>query len=92
MESSLRKFNNFKPLNFWFDYPIHRVDEEDTLKKYAAGDTRANLTRSYKRNQTTESLKEEFDNAFDTNKRKDGTCLAFVLAEDLGISERTVRD
>ena len=51
MESSLREFNNFKPLNFWFEYPIHRIDDQDTLKKkYADGDTRANLERSSKRN------------------------------------------
>ncbi len=93
MESSLREFNNFKPLNFWFDYPIHRVDEEDTLKKkYAAGDTRANLERSSKRNQTPLSRKSEFDQAFDINKRKDGTCVAIVLSEYLGIAERTIRD
>ena len=92
MESSLREFNNFKPLNFWFEYPIHRIDDQDTLKKkYADGDTRANLERSSKRNQTPTSRKDEFDAAFDLNKMKDGTCLASVLSEYLGIAERTVR-
>lgn len=93
LESSLREFQGFKPVNIWFDYPIHRVDEAGRLtKNYADGDPRANLTRSYKRNQTTDSRKDEFDKAFDTNKRKDGTCYAFVVAEYLGIAERTVRD
>lgn len=92
MESSLREFNNFKPLNFWFEYPIHRIDDQETLKKkYADGDTRANLERSSKRNQTPTSRKEEFDQAFDLNKMKDGTCLSSVLSEYLGIAERTVR-
>jgi hypothetical protein len=92
MESSLREFNNFKPLNFWFEYPIHRIDDQDTLKKkYADGDTRANLERSSKRNQTSTSRKGEFNQAFDLNKMKDGTCLASVLSEYLGIAERTVR-
>jgi len=92
MESSLREFNNFKPLNFWFEYPIHRIGDQDTLKKkYADGDTRANLERSSKRNQTPTSRKDEFDTAFDLNKMKDGTCLASVLSEYLGIAERTVR-
>jgi regulatory protein RepA len=92
MESSLREFNNFKPLNFWFEYPIHRIDDQETLKKkYADGDTRANLERSSKRNQTPTSRKEEFDQAFDLNKMKDGTCLSYVLSEYLGIAERTVR-
>ena len=81
------------PVNIWFEYPIHRVDNTGKLiKNYADGDPKANLTRSYKRNQTTESRKDEFDQAFDMNKKKDGTCLAFVLSEYLGIAERTVRD
>ena len=93
LESSLREFRSFTPVNIWFDYPIHRVDEAGRLtKNYADGDPRVNLSRSYKRNQTTDSRKEEFDKAFDTNKRKDGTCFAFVLAEYLGIAERTVRE
>ena len=93
LESSLREFQSFKPVNIWFEYPIHRVDDKDALKKnYADGDPRANLTKSYKRNQTPKSRKEEFDQAFDANKKKDGTCLASVLSEYLGMAERTVRD
>jgi len=93
LESSLREFPSFLPVNIWFEYPIHRVENTDMLdKNYVDGDPRANLTKSYKRNQTTESRKEEFDKAFVVNKKKDGTCLALVLAEYLGIAERTVRD
>ena len=93
LESTLREFASFKPVNFWFEYPIHRVEESNKLdKNYVDGDPRANLTKSYKRNQTTESRKEEFDKAFEANKKKDGTCLAFVIGEYLGIAERTVRD
>jgi len=93
LESTLREFASFKPVNFWFEYPIHRVEESNKLdKNYVDGDPRANLTKSYKRNQTTESRKEEFDEAFEANKKKDGTCLAFVISEYLGIAERTVRD
>jgi RecA-family ATPase len=93
LESTLREFASFKPVNFWFEYPIHRVEETDKLdKNYVDGDPRGNLLKSYKRRQTRKSRKEEFDEAFDANKKKDGTCLAFVLAEYLGIAERTVRD
>jgi RecA-family ATPase len=93
LESSLREFASFKPVNFWFEYPIHRVEETDKLyKNYVDGDPRVNLLKSYKRRQTRQSRKEEFDEAFEVNKKKDGTCLAFVLSEYLGIAERTVRD
>ena len=92
LESSLREFKNFKPVNFWFEYPIHRIDDKGILDKtYADGDPKANLEKSGKRNQTSESRKDEFDNAFDINMRDDGTCEASVLAEYLGISDRTIR-
>ena len=93
LESSLREFPNFKPVNFWFEYPIHRIDNKGVLQKnYAEGDPKANLKKSGKRNQTPESRKDEFDNAFDINKNEDGTCKAIELAEYLGLSERTIRD
>ena len=92
LESSLREFQNFKPVNFWFEYPIHRVDDKGILAKhYADGDPKANLEKSGKRTQTPESRKEEFDAAFDINKQNDGTCLLSVLAEYLGVTDRTIR-
>ena len=92
LESSLREFRNFKPVNFWFEYPIHRIDEKGILeKRYADGDPLANLEKSGKRTQTPESRKDEFDAAFEINMQEDGTCEAVVLAEYMGIAERTVR-
>ncbi|MCB5280253.1 MAG: AAA family ATPase, partial [Candidatus Cloacimonetes bacterium] len=92
LESSLREFGNFKPVNFWFEYPIHKLDDKGILTKhYAEGDPKANLEKSGKRKQTPESRKDEFDAAFDINMEDDGTCKASVLAEYLGIAERTVR-
>ena len=92
MESSLREFNNFKPLNFWFEYPIHKVDEQNTLyKKYAAGDTRANLEKSSKRSQTPEDRKEVFDKAFKTLLDTVGNCTIEDLIKYLNLSERTIR-
>jgi hypothetical protein len=92
MESSLREFNNFKPLNFWFEYPIHKVDEQNTLdKKYAAGDARANLEKSSKRSQTPEDRKEVFDKAFKTLLDTVGNCTIEDLIKYLNLSERTIR-
>lgn len=92
LESSLREFRNIKPVNFWFEYPIHRVDDKDLLSKhYAEGDPKGNLLKSGKRSQTPETRKEEFDAAFDINVNEDGTCEAVIIGEYLGIAERTVR-
>ena len=92
LECSLREFSNFKPRNFWFEYPIHRVDEQGILGGlYSEGDPKSNLAKSGKRKQTPELRKEEFDRAFDINGSIDGTCPASAIAEYLGIAERTVR-
>lgn len=93
LESSMREFRNIMPVNFWFDYPIHIVDKEGLLKKnYATGDPRANLLLSGKRKQTPESRKEEFDEAFDINVNDDGTCRVAILAEYLGVSDKTIKN
>lgn len=93
LESSLREFPNFKPVNFWFEYPIHRIDDKGILQKvYATGDPKANLDKSGKRSQTPESRKEEFDTAFEINVDEDGSCDVNELAEYLDLKERTIRD
>lgn len=93
LESSLREFPNFKPRNFWFQYPVHILDTKGELNAlYSEGDPKGNLTKSGKRNQTPASRKEEFDRAFDILVEKDGSCDVDALAEYLGIKERTVRE
>ncbi|MDG0889229.1 AAA family ATPase [Paracholeplasma manati] len=92
LESSLREFSNFKPVNFWFEYPLHRVDDKGILAKhYADGDPKANLDKSGKRNQTTESRKDAFDAAFDICLSDKEFCTTDELANYLGISVRTVQ-
>lgn len=93
LESSLREFPNFKPRNFWFQYPIHTLDKNGELAKlYSEGDPKGNLTKSGKRNQTPESRREEFDRAFDILVEEDGSCSVEELAEYLGVKERTARE
>lgn len=93
LESSLREFPNFKPRNFWFQYPIHRLDTKGELSTlHSEGDPKGNLKKSGKRNQTPESRKDEFDRAFDICVDDDGTCSVDAIAEYLDLKERTVRE
>ena len=32
IEATLREFRGFDPINVWFEYPVHRIDEIGTLK------------------------------------------------------------
>ena len=89
LESSLREFPNIKPVNFWFKYPIHYIDDAGVLKNMRAeGDSKANAKE--KRGNSKDNRREEFDKAFDI--------LAFEedvkvndLAEYLEVSDRTIR-
>lgn len=96
LESNLREFPNFKPVNFWFDYPIHRIDDKNILSKvYAEGDTRNNLTKSRKRNQTVETRRAEFDRAFNiltVTEDGEATCTVEELMEYLDVTERVIRE
>ena len=78
MESSLREFENFEPVNFWFEYPIHRVDKSGELGgAYAEGSALANLSKSGKR--TTENERRaSLDNAYQVCN-----CSGIVRVSDL---------
>ena len=92
LECSLREFENFKPINLWFDYPLHKADTSGVLRNVGAeGSSDANLAKSGKRKQTTEMRKDEFDSAFQVNVGDDGACDFDVLCEYLGLAERTVQ-
>ena len=65
LESNLREFENIEPVNFWFEHPVHRIDNSDELGRIpAVGSMAANLSRSSKRT-TAEERKTSLDTAYD---------------------------
>ena len=64
LESSLREFANIEPVNFWFEYPVHRIDAAGTLGEMPAqGSLEAGrLKNSHAK--TAETCAEEFRNAY----------------------------
>ena len=32
IEGTLREYASFRPVNVWFDYPVHRIDDTGTLE------------------------------------------------------------
>ena len=92
MEGSLREFPNFKPVNCWFNYPIHVVDSIGVLSTtYAEGSKDANLAKSGKRKQTQKDREQEFNDAFDMSSLNDKSCTVKDLAEYMGVTERTIQ-
>ena len=64
MESSLREFKNFEPVNFWFQYPLHHLDNEELKTMPAQGSQEAGRMKS-KFHKTTEQAEEAFRSTFD---------------------------
>ncbi len=89
LESSLREFQNITPVNFWFEYPIHRLDSSDTLKELPMqGSFEAGRMKN-SRCKSTETANSEFRNAFYT-QAIDGSVSVQDMMNYLGISDKTV--
>lgn len=65
MESSLREFPNIKPVNFWFEYPIHRVDTTGELAKLNAEGSAAGNRQKSPKVQKGENWREKLDTAYE---------------------------
>lgn len=96
VEGTLREFPKFDPVNLWFSYPIHVIDEVGILgdinpevekpawKKGAENNKKNAKNRKADR-------KKALEEAIEGSNFGDTPAVADV-AEYLGISERTVRD
>jgi hypothetical protein len=89
IEGTFREFPKQAPLNLWFDYPIHRADEDEVLKDAAyegdGSDKNQKMLRGRKnqvKEQKTQSIS-EFDIAFE-NIQVDGVASAIDIAKELG--------
>ncbi len=60
LESSLREFENIEPVDFWFEYPLHRVDETGELSRMPAqGSGEAGLVKN-PHHKTAEAAAEDY--------------------------------
>ena len=92
LEGSLREFANFRPVDFWFKYPIHYVDRNGRLGDLpASGTPEAGKLRSSKY-KTAAQCAEEFRMAYRV-LNLDGTGVSVKdMATYLELAERSVRD
>lgn len=91
LEASLREFKPFKPVEFWFRYPLHVLDECGALKELpSVGTMEAGKISSG--NRTHEQCAEQIRTAYDMENMDGNGVSVKDLAAHLGIAERTVRD
>lgn len=96
IEGTLREFKGFKPLNLWFDYPIHRLDFGGSLERAEAeGSARAWERKKEDRQKKKKAEKlDELEMAFNSiesfNPTEEVTLKA--LGEQMNIKDmRTVK-
>ena len=89
LESSLREFPNLPPVNFWFEYPIHKVDANGSLGTMPAqGTLQAGRLRNPKC-KSADSAADEFRTAFDA-LNMDGKVTVKDMAEYMGLIDKTI--
>lgn len=95
MEFSLREFKNPQPINLWFEYPLHKLDETGELAKlHPSGSAEGNLDMSGNRTTKDERLESlisawEFLNGVDPDDPHFPTIKK--IAEYMDKSEKTIK-
>lgn len=59
IDGTLREFPKFKPVNLWFDYPIHRMDESGALQDIEPEDEKSGWKHKQKTPEEKKKEKEE---------------------------------
>lgn len=99
IDMTLREFPKPKPLNLWFEYPIHKPDRFGVLTDAQSDDTRPgqnyrkNFSKKQSPEQKAESRRQDFETRYYSLKsfNEDGVVSLKELSEQLGKAERTVR-
>ena len=89
LESSLREFENIEPVNFWFEYPIHRLDTDGNLGEMPAQGTLEAGRMKNSHAKTAEACAEEFRNAYQA-LNMDGNVTVSDMMGYLNVSDKTV--
>lgn len=94
MEGTLREFASFQPRDFWFDYPVHTVDESGVLKNASPEGEKAPWDKAKDSRKTkadkAEDRKRALEIAYEAcNMEGEGVTVG-DLAEYMGVTKNTV--
>lgn len=95
IEGTLREFAKFEPVNIWFNYPVHKVDDVGVLSDIEPDDNKpawqvAKESRKSK-SEKSQERKQEFDNAFSFLFDGQEPVGIEDMALHIGLSEKTIR-
>ena len=92
LEGTLREFKSFKPVEFWFQYPIHKLASGDILEELPPiGSAEAGRLQNGK-SKTAKQCADEFRFAFECENMDGNGVSVKDMATHLGLAERTVRE
>lgn len=93
VDGTLREFPKFNPVNFWFDYPVHRIDRDGALQDMKPEGETPPWQKAMEKRKPAEKKKTdritEFDIAFEGLNTGEPVTIS-DLAEELGTTKRTV--
>lgn len=90
IEGTLREFKPFKPLNVWFEYPIHKLDDSGELENLTPDCDKAPWQKSQEtRHKKKEAKIAQLDNAYNACLIN-GDVTVSDIAGFLGVSDKTV--
>ena len=95
IEGTLREFPKFAPVNLWFKYPVHNIDNIGVLKDIAVDDGMPTWKKNFAKKKTDAERKTERKNSLETAFEAcgiDDTVTVKALAEYMGVTEKTVRN
>ena len=95
IEGTLREFPKFNPVNLWFDYPVHYVDDADLLKDVESEGQQNTWRKNFKKKKTPDDWKKERKISIETAVEAAGFGSAptvKTLAEYMGKDPRTVKN
>ena len=96
VEGTLREYPKFEPVNMWFQYPIHRIDETGILKDIKLDEpNKPNWKQNFEKKKTPEEAKRARNDAVDAAYEAcsiDEVITTKAMAEYMGVTEKTVRN
>ena len=91
IEGTLREFKPFKPLNVWFEYPIHKLDDSGELENLTPDCDKAPWQKGQEtQRKRKEAKKAQLESAYNACLIN-GQVTVADMAEYLDTTERTVR-
>ena len=94
LEGTLREFPKFPPVNMWFEYPIHTVDQVGVLKDIQPEEEKPAWQRAMEKRKDPMQKKKErrsaLESAFDACNI-DGKVTISDISNYMGVTEKTVR-